>query len=320
MAGPNATTTAADTSGFARQRRGGGTSEFVPVRTAVVEELSDTSEEEEAAVNDDRNKVGGEKKNEEDAQEKDSRPRARRPSARERVADDDDYSPWVDVLRVLSFLVVASCALSYLVSGGESFTWGMQDPPRYLQLRWWQAQLRGPIYLTPEELAQYDGRDPQKPIYLAINGSIFDVSANRRTYGPGGSYRFFAGADASRAYVTGCFAEDRTADLRGAEAAFLPLDDPAADARYPAAELARLRRRERADARERVREALAHWVQFFERNPKYPKVGYVRRDPAWLDAEPRRPLCDAAQKARRPRPPPAAAAEGEGDVEGKGRS
>lgn len=67
---------------------------------------------------------------------------------------------------------------------------------------------------TPAELALYNGRDEDKPIYIAIMGHVYDVSKNRRTYGPGGSYHFFSGKDASRAYVTGCFKKHLTHDLR----------------------------------------------------------------------------------------------------------
>ncbi|KAI0378341.1 cytochrome b5 [Hypomontagnella monticulosa] len=257
-----------------RQRKG-----KEPVRTAIVEELS-TSEDEKP---------------------KPKPAPKRKPSTKERLNDDEAYSPWVDVLRVISFLVVASCALSYLVSGGETFTWNMRAPPKYMQLDWWKAQFRGPIYLTPAELAQYDGTDETKPIYLAINGTIYDVSSNRRTYGPGGSYRFFAGADAARSYITGCFAEDRTPDLRGVEDMYLPLDDPAVDSHWSATELAALKRQERKEAREKAHEALLHWVRFFENSPKYAKVGYVKKDKDWLDKEPRKKLCDAAAKARKPR-------------------
>ena len=56
------------------------------------------------------------------------------------MEDEDDYSPWMDVLRVISFLIVASCGLSYLVSNGESFTWGLRHPPKYLDAAWWKAQ------------------------------------------------------------------------------------------------------------------------------------------------------------------------------------
>ncbi|KAI0058708.1 progesterone binding protein [Artomyces pyxidatus] len=52
---------------------------------------------------------------------------------------------------------------------------------------------------TQEELKQFDGSDPSKPIYVAIKGTIFDVSHKRDTYGPGKSYNLFAGKDASKA-------------------------------------------------------------------------------------------------------------------------
>lgn len=229
------------------------------------------------------------------------KPATKKASTRELVDDDEGYSPWVDVLRVLSFLVFASCGLSYLISGGESFTWNMRAPPKYLQVDWWKSQFKGPIYLTPTELAQYDGKDETKPVYLAINGTIYDVSSNRRTYGPGGSYQFFAGADAARSFVTGCFAEDRTPDLRGTEEMYLPLDDPAVDSHFSKAELAAIKERELKEAQEKVYEGLLHWVRFFENSPKYPKVGYVKKDKNWLDKEPRKKLCDAAAKGRRPR-------------------
>ena len=53
------------------------------------------------------------------------------------------------------------------------------------------------------------------PTILTRSGDVYDVSANRRVYGPKGSYSFFAGKDAARAFVTGCFKEDLTHDVRG---------------------------------------------------------------------------------------------------------
>jgi len=44
-----------------------------------------------------------------------------------------------------------------------------------------------------EELNMYDGSDSSRGIYLAVLGSVYDVSAGRRHYGPGGSYAFFSG-------------------------------------------------------------------------------------------------------------------------------
>ncbi|KAH8831871.1 hypothetical protein DL96DRAFT_1589269, partial [Flagelloscypha sp. PMI_526] len=44
---------------------------------------------------------------------------------------------------------------------------------------------------TPEALAEYDGRGDK--IYVAIKGTVFDVSAKGEMYGPGKSYNIFAG-------------------------------------------------------------------------------------------------------------------------------
>lgn len=237
-------------------------------------------------------------------------PRSRK--AKRKISSEDAYSPYLDILRVLTFLLLASCGLSYLISSGESYFWGMKNPPKYLQKSWWEMQIRGPLYLTTEELAAFDGTDPTRPIYLAINGTIYDVSSNARTYGPGGPYHFFAGTDASRAYVTGCFAEDRTADMRGVEEMFLPIEDPQWDGQYWAAEeLKEMRKKEWEDARRKVEEALRHWVDFFAKGKKYNKVGYVKRESGWLKNSPRRELCKATQEGRTRRKAP------EGKEEGK---
>jgi predicted heme/steroid binding protein len=52
--------------------------------------------------------------------------------------------------------------------------------------------------ITPSQLAQYDGSDPSKPIYVAIKGRVFDVSGKKEMYGKGAGYNVFAGKDASK--------------------------------------------------------------------------------------------------------------------------
>ncbi|KKY29589.1 putative cytochrome b5-like heme steroid binding domain-containing protein [Diaporthe ampelina] len=219
--------------------------------------------------------------------------------------DEIEYgNPWVDVLRVLSFLLFVSCGASYLVSGGESFFWNMKVPPKYLRLDTWKGLFNGPQYITPEELALHDGSDPTKPIYLAINGSVYDVTAGSRVYGPGGSYHVFAGVDASRGFVTGCFAEDRTPDMRGVEDMHLPLDDPEVDKHWSKAELKILKEQERREAKKKTYDALKHWVDFFGNSQKYSFVGYVKREEGWLEKEPKKELCEQARKGRKPRKVP----------------
>ncbi|KAF2735662.1 hypothetical protein EJ04DRAFT_542923 [Polyplosphaeria fusca] len=130
----------------------------------------------------------------------------------------------LDVLRVLGGVALLSCGMSYLSMNGESMTWGYN--PWWTRAREWKALVQGGIYLTDDQLLAYDGTDTTKPIYLALNGTIYDVSANPKTYGPGGSYHFFAGRDAARGFLTGCFQEDLTPDLRGVEMMYMPVDPP----------------------------------------------------------------------------------------------
>lgn len=49
-----------------------------------------------------------------------------------------------------------------------------------------------------EELAKHDGKDSEAPVYVAIKGTVFDVSAKRAMYSPGAGYSCFAGKDASK--------------------------------------------------------------------------------------------------------------------------
>lgn len=42
---------------------------------------------------------------------------------------------------------------------------------------------------TVEELLAYDGSDASKPVYIAVKGVVYDVSASREFYGKGGRHR-----------------------------------------------------------------------------------------------------------------------------------
>ncbi|XP_006650003.1 membrane steroid-binding protein 1-like [Oryza brachyantha] len=70
--------------------------------------------------------------------------------------------------------------------------------------------------ITLEQLAAYDGKDPAKPILIAIRGQVYDVSRGRLFYGPQGPYSLFAGRDATRALALMSFDPiDLTGDLEG---------------------------------------------------------------------------------------------------------
>ena len=54
-----------------------------------------------------------------------------------------------------------------------------------------------PIY-TQASLNGYNGDNPEKPVLLALDGWVYDISPGRATfYDPGKPYHFLAGTDAS---------------------------------------------------------------------------------------------------------------------------
>lgn len=70
--------------------------------------------------------------------------------------------------------------------------------------------------ITPDELAKHDGRDPFRPIYLSIKGTVYDVTPGRSFYGPGGGYAAFAGKECARALAKMSMnAADISGDLDG---------------------------------------------------------------------------------------------------------
>lgn len=48
----------------------------------------------------------------------------------------------------------------------------------------------GSLRLTLAELAQYDGQDASKPLYISVRGKIYDVTAGKTFYGPGGQWQW----------------------------------------------------------------------------------------------------------------------------------
>jgi len=147
-----------------------------------------------------------------------------------------------EILRFTAVLVIGALLLSRMLT--ESWTFGYDG--KWIRLKTYlpgKAQRR----FSEQELLKYNGEDPKLPIYLAIDGLIYDVSSNLRTYGKGGSYNHFTGRDCARAFVTGCFKTHQTHDTRGfGEKEFKSLD---------------------------------HWKNFFRDHKDYEKIGWVYHPP-----------------------------------------
>ncbi|KAM1142052.1 membrane steroid-binding protein 1-like [Malus sylvestris] len=113
------------------------------------------------------------------------------------------------------FTVLALLVAVYHVASG---LFGSSHDHRQLDRDMEEMQpLPPPVQLgeiTEDELKQYDGTDPKKPLLMAVKGQIYDVSQGRMFYGPGGPYALFAGKDASRALAKMSFEEkDLTGDI-----------------------------------------------------------------------------------------------------------
>ncbi|KAG6885252.1 hypothetical protein C0993_004109 [Termitomyces sp. T159_Od127] len=173
----------------------------------------------------------------------------------------------VGILGLLKFFLYL--ALVIALSGKfftGSYTWEYES--KWMQLKtYWPTNQR---LFSERLLAEHDGSVPGRPIYLAIDGDVYDVSKGA-AYQPGGSYAILAGVDAARAFGTGCFKTHRTYDLRGLT--------------------------------ERELNSVNHWKSFYAEHKDYVKIGRVSHPPI----DPASPIpehCDpkkeaAAQAARR---------------------
>lgn len=65
---------------------------------------------------------------------------------------------------------------------------------------------------TPSTLRPFNGVDDPR-VMLGVQGKVFDVTAGKSFYGPGGPYSNFAGRDASRGLAKNSFDEDMLTDV-----------------------------------------------------------------------------------------------------------
>lgn len=62
----------------------------------------------------------------------------------------------------------------------------------YFDLKSENVEINDERLLTKEQLKRFTGEHNRK-IYIALLGTVFDVTSGQKHYGPGGGYSFFAG-------------------------------------------------------------------------------------------------------------------------------
>ncbi|XP_070590559.1 neudesin [Erythrolamprus reginae] len=76
---------------------------------------------------------------------------------------------------------------------------GPREAPAEQELRFKPPPSHRPVRLfTEDELARYDGRQEDEPIYIAVKGVVFDVTSGKEFYGKGAPYNVLAGKDSTR--------------------------------------------------------------------------------------------------------------------------
>ncbi|VEU23833.1 DEKNAAC105038 [Brettanomyces naardenensis] len=169
---------------------------------------------------------------------------------------------FLDLFRILGGVLLLNVILSYSLTG--TTTWGYAgkhlNPRYYLSLINQSSQ-----EFTIDRLSLYNGTDSSLPIYVSVNGTVFDVSYGRDMYGPGGRYHLFAGHDYSRLFVNGCFknTDQWTSDLRGLD---------------------------KVDSQNK----LTSWIHYYTDHPQYWKVGELKL-PELETTEPP-PICNDGLK------------------------
>ncbi|TPX61195.1 hypothetical protein PhCBS80983_g01237 [Powellomyces hirtus] len=125
-------------------------------------------------------------------------------------------------MSLLSMLTPLDCALLlilvYLVKSVGTNQQSRIPPPQHPA---------DPIVMrnyTPLELQAFSGKDGGR-VYMAVFGDVYDVSAGRSFYGPGGPYENFAGRDASRGLSKNSFDVEMLADPKGPIDKLQDLDD-----------------------------------------------------------------------------------------------
>ena len=63
---------------------------------------------------------------------------------------------------------------------------------------------------SEKELKMYDGYSPKRPVFIAIDGYVYNVGRDRKLYSPGGANHIFTGKNLKASvYIGGEITKDR---------------------------------------------------------------------------------------------------------------
>lgn len=111
-------------------------------------------------------------------------------------------------------LIVLLVFIGYTIMNGSSEP---EQPPKEVEE---EEEPDPPRNFTTKQLVYFNGEDDErtgeaKPVYLSVNGIVFDVSDGRNFYGPDGPYAAFAGRECGVALAKMSFDTEHLDDLAG---------------------------------------------------------------------------------------------------------
>jgi len=133
----------------------------------------------------------------------------------------EDIKEWLDhttgIRGSLGYIVIF-----LLVFVGHTImnSWSEQDVSALKEEEEEEEEMDPPRNFTSKQLVYFNGKEDErtgeeKPVYLSINGTVFDVSSGRNFYGPDGPYANFAGRECGVALAKMSFDTKHLDDLDG---------------------------------------------------------------------------------------------------------
>jgi membrane-associated progesterone receptor component len=117
----------------------------------------------------------------------------------------------------LGYLIIFSC-----VFVGHSFMNRTKVNAKEVEEEEEEEDVEPPRNFTMKQLRHFDGKEDEKmkelkPVYVSLNGIVFDVSKGRDFYGEGGPYEQFAGHECGVALAKMSFETTHLDDIAGCQ-------------------------------------------------------------------------------------------------------